>query len=222
MYERPVMPWSVATSISTSGAASMTPKAFFTGREIGATTARALMLRMVAVVALIMVSSLDTVPPHEAGRRPVRCGGLDQPAPGMFGGEGDALGLTWFDRQRIQPERLPAVVEPVQQPEMMSMQVEHGRDLGAVRQRQHYGSARLGAEGGHSRFCEIQGRYPVGLWSAQRQIGTHGVFEVELGRQAVGGQRSGGRQRRVPDRWLIGDDQPRDRAGLFAIMQKNR
>jgi hypothetical protein len=35
----------------------------------------------------------------------------------MFGGEGDALGLPGtIDRQRIQPEWLPAVIEPVQQP----------------------------------------------------------------------------------------------------------
>jgi transposase-like protein len=56
-----------------------------TGRAIGATTARALTLRMVAVAALILVSSLDTVPPREARRRPVRRDGLDQPASGIFG-----------------------------------------------------------------------------------------------------------------------------------------
>jgi hypothetical protein len=82
----------------------MTPKAFFTGREIGATTARALTLRMVAVVVLILVSSLDTVPAHEARRRPVGRRRLDQPAAGMLGGEGDALGLPGLERLRIQPE----------------------------------------------------------------------------------------------------------------------
>src|SRR3982074_3563218 len=98
MYERPVMPRSVATSISTSGAASITPKAFFTGREIGATTARALTLRMVGTVLLILVSSLDIVPSHMARRRPVGDGRFNQPAPGIFRGESDPLGLSGVDR----------------------------------------------------------------------------------------------------------------------------
>ena len=64
---------------------------------------------------------------------------------------------------------------------------------GAVGQRQHHTAARLGAEGGRSGFCEIRGRYPVALWSAERQIDAQRALEVELGRQAVGGQRRGGR-----------------------------
>src|SRR6267143_6069992 len=146
----------------------MMPKAFFTGREIGATTARTVTLPMAAMAVLILfVSSLDCVPSHQAGRRPVRRHRFDQPAAGMFGGECDPLSHSGVNRQRIQPERLPAVIEPVQQPEMMAMEVEDGRDLGAVRQRQHHGAAGLGAERGYSRFCEIRGRYPIGLWSAQ-------------------------------------------------------
>src|SRR5882724_4660387 len=106
----------------------MTPNAFFTGREIGASTARALTLRMDSAIALI-VPSLHTVPPHEAWRRPVRRHRLHQPASGMLGGESDALRLARLDCQRIQPERFPAVVEPVQQPEMMSMEVKDFRDI---------------------------------------------------------------------------------------------
>src|SRR5258707_7540015 len=112
MYERPVMPSSVVTSISTSGAERITPKAFFTGREIGASTARAFTPRMVGALALMSVSLLDTVPSHEARCRPVGRGSLQQPAAGVGGGEGDPLCLSGIDRQRIQPERLPAVVEP--------------------------------------------------------------------------------------------------------------
>src|ERR1700733_4240378 len=109
------MPWSVATSISTSGAASMTPKAFFTGREIGAMTARALTLRMDSMAALMLAPLLDTVPSHEPRRRPVGRNGLDQPAADGFSSKGYALGLPGLDRQRIEPERLPAVVEPGEQ-----------------------------------------------------------------------------------------------------------
>src|SRR5580658_7319219 len=103
----------------------MTPKAFFTGREIGATTARAFTLRITGVAWLIFVSSLDIVPLDEAGRRPVGCGRLHEPASGIFRGEGDALRLSGLDRQRVQPEWLPAIVEPVQKPEVMAMEVEH-------------------------------------------------------------------------------------------------
>src|SRR5476649_1861681 len=97
----------------------MTPKAFFTGREIGAITARALTPRMAGVAALMLVPSFHTVPPQQARRCPVGGGRLDQPAPGSLGQKGDALGLAGLDRQRVQPERFPAVVEPVQQSEMM-------------------------------------------------------------------------------------------------------
>src|SRR6202158_6498978 len=105
-------------SISTRGAERITPKAFFTGREIGASTARAVTLRMVRLGLLMIVSSLDTVPSHQSRRRPVGCHRLQQPAPGVFGGEGDALGLAGLDTQRLQPEPVPARVRAAPQPEM--------------------------------------------------------------------------------------------------------
>src|ERR1019366_7431147 len=49
-----------------------------------------------AKVALMFVSSLDAVPPDEARRRPVGRHCLHQEAPGIFGGEGDPLGLASF------------------------------------------------------------------------------------------------------------------------------
>src|SRR5260370_24282565 len=122
-------------SISTRGAEWIRPKAFFTGREIGASTARAATLRMVRLALLIFVSSLDTVPSHQSRRRPVRRHRLHQPAPGRFGRECDPLRLSRFDYQRIQPEWLPPVVEPVQQPEMRTMAGENFRDLLARDQR---------------------------------------------------------------------------------------
>src|SRR3954451_23060736 len=116
------------TSIRTNGAASITPKAFLTGREIGAMTGRALTLRMAGVVVLIGSSSFDTVPSHKPWRRPGRRKGLDQPAADMFGREGDALGLACMYGQRIELEGLPTIVEPVEQAEMMAMEVKDGRD----------------------------------------------------------------------------------------------
>jgi hypothetical protein len=90
----------------------------------------------------VVIASLDSVPPHQPRRGPVGGDGFDQIAPRMFGQKGDALGLAGCDRQRIQPERFPAIVEPVQQPEMMAVEVEYGGDGGAVGQRQHHGAAR--------------------------------------------------------------------------------
>src|ERR1700712_1252141 len=85
--------------------------------------------------------SLDAVPSHLARRRPVGSHRFQQPAPGMFGREGNALGLSGADGQRIQPERLPAVVEPIEQPEMMAMEVEDSRKLGAIGEGQDHGAA---------------------------------------------------------------------------------
>jgi hypothetical protein len=69
----------------------------------------------------MLISSFHTVPSHQPRRGPIGGDGFDQPASGIFGGKGNALGLAGFDRQRIQPERLPAVIEPVEQPEMMAV-----------------------------------------------------------------------------------------------------
>ena len=136
--------------------------------------------------------------------------------------EGDALGLAGLDRQRIQPERLPAVVEPVQQPEMMAVEVEDGGDGGAVGQRQHHGAAGLGAEGGRGGGVEVGWCHPVARRPAERQIDPGGVLEVEPLGQAVGGQRRGRRQRGGADRRLAGDDEFADRAGFLAVVQEDR
>src|SRR3954453_13466817 len=134
------------TSISTSGAASITPNAFLTGREIGAMTARALTPRTAGVV-LMLVSSFDTVPSHEPRPGPVGRHRLDQPAAGILGRERNALGLPRLDRQRVEPERLPAVVEPVQQAKMVAVQMEDGGDFGAVSERQHHRATGFCAKG---------------------------------------------------------------------------
>src|ERR1700744_4473772 len=104
------------------------------------------MLRMAGMVLFMVVSSLDAIPSHEARRGPIGGEGFDQPMPDMLGGESDALGRAGLDRQRIQPERFPAIVEPIEQPEMMAMQMKHRGDAGAFGQRKHDGPARLGPE----------------------------------------------------------------------------
>jgi hypothetical protein len=69
------------------------PKALFPRRAIGATTAAAVTLHTAGAAALIFVSSLHTVPLHQARCRPVRRHRLDQPAPAHRGGY---AGLTGF------------------------------------------------------------------------------------------------------------------------------
>src|SRR5471030_1015876 len=76
----------------------------------------------------------DSVPPQEPRRGPIGRERFDQPAPRMFGQKRDALRLSGLDCECVEPERLPAVVEPVEQAEMMSVQVKHGGDTGAVAQ----------------------------------------------------------------------------------------
>ena len=56
-------------------------------------------------------------------------------------------GLAGLDHQRVQPEWLPAIVEPVEQPDMMAMEMEAGRLPRAIGQRQHDGTAALDLEG---------------------------------------------------------------------------
>src|SRR4051812_48139147 len=129
-------------------AASMRANAVFTGRAIGATRPRAVTRRMAATDLLMLVSSFHTVPSHQPWCGPIGRDGFDQPASGIFGGKGDALGLAGFDGERIQPERLPAVIEPVQQPEMMTVQMEHGGNSGAVGQGQYHRAAFPGTESG--------------------------------------------------------------------------
>jgi hypothetical protein len=164
----------------------MAPKAVFTGREIGASTARALTLRMVGgVVLMFFLSSFDTVPSYKAWRGPSRHGRFHQPAPGIFGGESDALCLTGFDGEGVKPKRLPAVVETVQQPEMMAVEVKHGRRIGAIGQRQDDRAASFGAESGRNGAYEARWCHPLGLAVTKRQIEAESVFELELGRQAV-------------------------------------
>src|SRR4051812_46498767 len=114
----------------------MVANAVFTGRPIGTTRPRALTLRMAATDLLMLVPSRDTVPPDHPRRGPVGRDGFHQITSGMFSEEGDALSLAELYRERIQPERFPAVVEAVQQPEVMAAKVKDGRGrANRVRQR---------------------------------------------------------------------------------------
>jgi hypothetical protein len=53
---------------------------------------------------------------------------FNQPLPGMFGRKGDALGLAGLDRERVEPERFPAVVKPVEQAEVVAVQTKDACD----------------------------------------------------------------------------------------------
>src|SRR5215475_6853493 len=97
-------------SINTSGPVLNSPSAVLTGRLSGTTTARAFTLRIAGVDLLMRLSLLNGIPSREARCGPIGRDGFDQPMPGVFGCKGDALGLTGLDRERVEPERLPAVV----------------------------------------------------------------------------------------------------------------
>ena len=140
----------------------------------------------------------------------------------MLGGEGDPLDLSGIDCQRIQPERLPAVIEPVQQPEVMAMEMEYGGDDAAIGQSEHHGTAGRGAERRRRGSGEIRRPHPVALRSAERQLEALGAPEIELGRQAIGRQRRRGGQDGVPHGRLAGDDHACDRPGLLAVVQEDK
>src|SRR3954468_22869440 len=104
----------------------MMPKALRNGRFMGVITARAVTPVMAAVVMGVdplFVSSPDLIPPQQARRRPGGGHALDQESAGGFGLKCDALGLPAFERQCVEPVRLPAVVETVEQPEWLALQM---------------------------------------------------------------------------------------------------
>src|SRR5580692_11795404 len=92
---------------------------------------------MAGVLLLICVSSLNYVPSHAPRRGPIDRCGFQEPLPRTLGRKGDALGLAGLDRERVEPEWLPAVVKTIEQPEVMTVQVKHGCGGGAIAQREH-------------------------------------------------------------------------------------
>src|SRR5579871_4404379 len=97
---------------------------------------------------VMIVSSFDSIPSKQPRRFPARLGGLYQPLPRIFGSKGDALALPGVDRDRIEPKWLPAVIEPVEQPEVMAMQMNDDGGRGPVDQGQDNRTAELGVESG--------------------------------------------------------------------------
>jgi hypothetical protein len=71
---------------------------------------------------------------------------LDQPFAGIVGHEGDAHGLPRRHHDRVEPERFPAVIEGVEQPGAMAMQVHGRRDIRRVGEGHHHGAAALHRE----------------------------------------------------------------------------
>ncbi|GCC46648.1 hypothetical protein chiPu_0030925, partial [Chiloscyllium punctatum] len=123
--------------------------------------------------------------------------------------------------ERVEPERLPAVVESVEQAEVMAVQMKDARDRAAVGQRQHDRPAGLGLKSRGRRRLEIRRAEPLG-WRAERQFESGGTPEVELGGHVVARQRRSGRERRRPDRGFVRDDELADRAALLAVVQQDR
>ena len=96
----------------------------------------------------------------------------------MFSQEGDALRLTGVDGERVEPEWLPAVVKPIEQTEVMTVEVEDVGDRGAVDQRQHHGPAQFGLEG-----RGLSGRKKAeGIGFAHRDLKAQRLFKIDLGR----------------------------------------
>ena len=90
------------------------------------------------------------------------------------------------DRNEVKRRLKVEVVQPIEQAEMMAVQMKHGGDVGAVGQGHHHRTAQPGPKGGRRRCREAHRRHPLGRRSAERQVSTNRVLEIELRRQAVG------------------------------------
>jgi hypothetical protein len=95
----------------------------------------------------------------------------------MLSQECDALRPAGLDGERIQPERLPAIVKPIEQSEMMAMEVEDVGYRGAVGQGQHDGPAQRGSEG-----TGLPGKKAEGIGFAHRNLEAKRVFQINPGR----------------------------------------
>src|SRR3954447_5118428 len=160
--------------------------------------------------------SLHRVPAHQPRCGPVGYDGFDQPSAGTSGLECDALGLAGFDRERVEPIGLPAVVELVEQAEMVAVEMEDGGDGCGVLERQHDGAAGLGAKGGGGGRREICGPYPPGVGCPERDIESQGASQIEPVGQVIRREWQERRQRRTPLK-LAGDHQAADLARLLAV-----
>jgi len=69
---------------------------------------------------------------------------INRPLAGIVGHEGDPSGLHCVHQHGVEPERLPAVIEPVEQPRMVAVQVNGVCEFGAVDQTRASPCARAG------------------------------------------------------------------------------
>src|SRR5579872_287783 len=221
MYEWPINPRSVATSIRTSGAELITPNAFLTGRAIGASTARALTRSMTGALVMI-VSSFDSIPSKQPRRFPARLGRLNQPLPRIFGSKGDALGLPGVDCDRIEQKWCADVIEPVQQPEVMAMQMNDDGVRGPVDQGQDDRTAELGVESGRAVGCECRGADLIFPIIAKSKLDPKRGFQVEPFRKIVGRKCRRGRKGILSNGRLFRHDQPGHRSRRFSVVQQDR
>lgn len=142
-----------------------------------------------------------------------------------LGREGDADRLSGLKRERVEPERLPAVVELVEQAEGLVVQLENLRRRRAVRQRENDRAAALGGEG----RCERSQRRRVrrrrqlrACGAADRNRHAQGLREVHALGQRIGGERFGRRQRLGAWRGLRAVNEAGDRHGPSRALERER
>ena len=78
-----------------------------------------------------------------------------QPVGHLNAGRRRALGLAFVENQRVEPERFPAIVEPVEQPEVMTVQTEDDRRGCRIGDGHYDGASALHAIGRRCRGIEL-------------------------------------------------------------------
>ena len=118
----------------------------------------------------------------------------------MVGRKSDTLGLRRLNCKRIQPIRLPAVIETIEQTKVMSVQMEYRCTIASVRQREYHNAALSSGEGGRRRNGEIPWPHPFG--PAEGEVEADRAAQVELGRKVARRERRRLRKRCGPERRL--------------------
>ncbi len=171
----------------------------------------------------MLVSSFDTVPPHEPRRRPI---GLRPPrsASGRHIRLKTRSAGSARARSPAYPARTASSHRRAGRAGGNDGRGDGTRSATAARLVRASTTMRpvLARKAGGAVAAKRGRRHPVALGAAKRQIDALGALEVEPRGQAIGGQRGSGQAAAGPAPAAPRSDQPADRTGFLAVMKQDR